>query len=255
MRLSILDVKCKVLGGETFLVEMQVLPVTGFLNRVVYNACKAYVGTLSQGHAYESLTNVVAVSICDFSLWSDADQDADGAPRVPLVSHWRMTERTAGATALGQVEYLFCELPKLGPREPVTAAERWAAIFVAAPLLTPDDVARIPFTSAQRHALDLAREESYTPEEREAIERRREEVDQVRRAVLAAEVKGEARGRAEGALLAKREVLLRLLASARVQLTPEQSTRVSHCSDAAQMDAWLNAALSDPCRAARACSR
>ena len=44
LKLSILDVRCREVGGATFIVEMQVLHVTGFLNRVVYNACKAYVG-------------------------------------------------------------------------------------------------------------------------------------------------------------------------------------------------------------------
>ncbi len=68
------------------LVEMQVLYVTGFLNRVVYNACKAYVGALQKGSAYGELVDVMAVSICDFALWSDAERDALGLARVPLVS-------------------------------------------------------------------------------------------------------------------------------------------------------------------------
>jgi hypothetical protein len=86
MRLSILDVRCREKGGATFLVEMQVLYVTGFLNRVVYNACKAYVGALQKGSAYGELVDVMAVSICDFALWSDAERDALGLARVPLVS-------------------------------------------------------------------------------------------------------------------------------------------------------------------------
>ena len=86
MKLSILDVRCREKGGATFLVEMQVLYVTGFLNRVVYNACKAYVGALQKGSAYGELVDVMAVSICDFALWSDAERDALGLARVPLVS-------------------------------------------------------------------------------------------------------------------------------------------------------------------------
>ena len=71
LKLSILDVRCRERGGAVFVVEMQVLPVTGFLNRVVFNACKAYVGTLERGKRYDTLTDVVAVSICDFTLWPD----------------------------------------------------------------------------------------------------------------------------------------------------------------------------------------
>ena len=68
-----LDVKCREVGGDVFVVEMQVLPVTGFLNRVVYNACKAYVGTLKRGDTYDVLTPVIAVTLCDFELWPDAE--------------------------------------------------------------------------------------------------------------------------------------------------------------------------------------
>ena len=58
----------------TFVVEMQVLPVTGVLIRMVYSACKAYGGTLLHGKKYETLTDVVALSICDFARWPDAGQ-------------------------------------------------------------------------------------------------------------------------------------------------------------------------------------
>ena len=48
-KLSILDVRCRDRTGTTFVVEMQLIHVPGFINRVVYNACKAYVGQLRTG--------------------------------------------------------------------------------------------------------------------------------------------------------------------------------------------------------------
>src|SRR6202142_3230315 len=56
-KLSILDVRCKDLAGTTFVVEMQLVHVPGFINRVVYNACKAYVGQLEEGGWYPALTD------------------------------------------------------------------------------------------------------------------------------------------------------------------------------------------------------
>src|SRR5215213_6290092 len=79
-KLSILDVKCRDRAGTTFVVEMQLIHVPGFINRVVYNACKAYVGQLQKGEPYTKLADVVAVSICDFALWPDAEHDAQGLP-------------------------------------------------------------------------------------------------------------------------------------------------------------------------------
>ena len=78
-KLSILDVRCKDHAGTTFVVEMQLIHVAGFINRVVYNACKAYVDQLKAGEPYTKLTDVVAISICDFDLWPDVEQDAAGA--------------------------------------------------------------------------------------------------------------------------------------------------------------------------------
>src|ERR1700678_4377013 len=48
-KLSILDVRCKDGAGTTFVVEMQLIHVPGFINRVVYNACKAYAAQLRAG--------------------------------------------------------------------------------------------------------------------------------------------------------------------------------------------------------------
>ena len=73
-KLSILDVRCKDRAGTTFVVEMQLIHHPGFINRVVYNACKAYAGQLEAGGWYTNLMDVVAISICDFELWPDAKQ-------------------------------------------------------------------------------------------------------------------------------------------------------------------------------------
>src|SRR5689334_251654 len=70
-KLSILDVRCKDRAGTTFVVEMQLIHHPGFINRVVYNACKAYAGQLQAGQFYDVLSDVVAISICDFELWPD----------------------------------------------------------------------------------------------------------------------------------------------------------------------------------------
>src|SRR5262249_29869474 len=91
-KLSVVDVKCQDRSGAVFVVEMQLIHVKGFINRVVYNACKAYVSQLSAGDGYYQLADVVAISICDFELWPDTKQDAAGAPRVPMVSRWCMAE-------------------------------------------------------------------------------------------------------------------------------------------------------------------
>lgn len=102
-KLSILDVRCKDRAGTTFVVEMQLIHHPGFINRVVYNACKAYVGQLNERDWYTKLADVVAISICDFELWSDEAQDRQGLPRVPMLSRWSISERSSKNLDLQQV--------------------------------------------------------------------------------------------------------------------------------------------------------
>src|SRR3954465_767350 len=99
-KLSILDVRCKDRAGTKFVVEMQLIHVAGFINRVVYNACKAYADQLKTGEKYTKLGDVVAMRIWDFELWPDAQQDKQKLPLVPMLSRWNLTERQSGSPGL-----------------------------------------------------------------------------------------------------------------------------------------------------------
>jgi predicted transposase/invertase (TIGR01784 family) len=69
LKLSILDVKCTDATGAHYVIEMQVIEVEGFQKRVVDNACKAYTAQLGTGQEYPRLNDVIAVTVCDFTLW------------------------------------------------------------------------------------------------------------------------------------------------------------------------------------------
>ena len=56
-KFSILDLKARDQSGRLFVVEVQLLHVAGFLNRVVYNACKAYAAQLGTGRKYDDLAD------------------------------------------------------------------------------------------------------------------------------------------------------------------------------------------------------
>jgi len=166
-KLSILDVRCKDRAGTTFVVEMQLIHHPGFINRVVYNACKAYAGQLKEGDWYTKLTDVVAISICDFDLWPDKEQDKKGLARVPMLSRWNMTERASANQGLLQVQYAFLELPKMPDRRPEgPGADLWAWLFVHATELTeiPADLTPGPYGDA----LELANKAKFTVAELQA---------------------------------------------------------------------------------------
>jgi hypothetical protein len=234
-KLSILDVKCRDRSGTTFVVEMQLLHVPGFVNRVVYNACKAYVDQLNAGEPYTGLADVVALSVCDFELWPDAEQDAQNLPRVPMLSRWNMTERGSGNQGLLQVQYAFLELTKLPSRKPETGTELWTWLFVHAPELTevPPDLPPGPHQAA----VELANQEAFTQAEREAYRRALDEIQQVRELTNLAAT-AENRGR----LQATRAALRRVLARRDLALRPEDSARIDACTDLAALERWLEEA-------------
>ena len=233
-KLSILDVRCKDRAGTTFVVEMQLIHHPGFINRVVYNACKAYAGQLKAGGWYTALTDVVAISICNFNLWPDARQDEQGLPRVPMLSQWHMVERNSKNHGLLQVQYAFLELPKMPPTRPVfPGADLWAWLFVHAPELTevPADLTSGPFGDA----LELANQAKFTVEELQAYERTRDEIRQVLEIAEARWAEGESAGVVKG----KVEALLAFLAARGISVSEEVRARVEACKDATTLNRWI----------------
>jgi predicted transposase/invertase (TIGR01784 family) len=139
-----------------------VLQVEGIEKRVVYNVAKAYVNQISRGELYPSLNDVVGITICDFPLWPD-----EGEREIPMLSRWGMTEQHTGTNGLGQLRFVFLELPKYdGSRPPQTMVEKWAYFFREAGDLTvvPEVLAEPPFIEA----LDAARTAGFTAAEWDA---------------------------------------------------------------------------------------
>ncbi len=240
-KLSILDVRCKDRTGAVFIVEMQLVHMSGFINRVVYNGCKAYANQLRAGQPYTRLVDVVAISICDFELWPDAEQARRGEPPMPMLSRFAMTERSTGNHALLQVQYAFLELPKVPRERPAGGAGLWAWLFVHAPELQ-EIPAGLP-TGVYSEAMDLAREASFTELEMEAYRRVMDEIQQARDYGNDKLAEGEVKGRVEGRVEEKRDVLLRILARWGIALSDADRARIQACGDAALLDGWIDKAL------------
>ena len=237
-KLSILDVRCKDRTGTTFVVEMQLIHVPGFINRVVYNACKAYVSQLKARAKYKQLADVVAISICDFELWPDAKQLEQKLPLVPMLSRWNMTERASGSRGLLQVQYAFLELPKLPEQKPETGgAAYWAWLFVHAPELKemPDDLPQGPY----REALELANEAYFTQEEHDAYQKVIDEIQQVRELAEAKWAEGRAEGEVDGFAKGKAAAVLAVLKARGIPVGNEAIADIETCRDVATLDRWI----------------
>lgn len=240
---SILDVRCRDRAGTTFVVAVQLIHVSGFINRVVYNACKTDVGQLLEADKLTKLADVVAISICPFELWPDAEQDRHGLPRVPMLSRWNMTERQADNHELLQVQYVFLELPKLPAQRPAAAgADLWAWLFAHATKLTevPADLSPGP----HRAVLELANKATFTQYDLNAYRRVIDEIQQVEELAEARWTAGKAQGLAEakwaaGKAAGKAAAILVVLGARGLPLTAEARARLEACRDPATLDRWI----------------
>lgn len=192
LKLSIIDVRCHDEAGSVFVVEMQVLNVEAFEKRVVYNVSKTYVMQLRSAERYPALNDVIGVTICDFVIWPwKGSEISEG--EVPMLSRWRMQEQHGGAKGLGQIQFVFLELPKYrGAEHPETIVEKWAYFFREAENLTivPESLKGQPFQGA----LEVSRTANFTPEEWDAYDRAKMAEQDARGAASLAERIGEERG-------------------------------------------------------------
>ncbi len=224
MKLSIVDVKCVDEQGTEYVVEMQLFNVQGFEERVVYNASKAFVMQLRSSEDYPHLADVVGVTICDFELWTESGEP--GAPSVPMLSRWRMQEQHTGANGLGQVQYVFLELPKYkGGPHPQTLLDKWAYFFREAEDLEviPPELDEEPF----REAFEVARMAGMSDAEHEAYEQAKMAEQDARGALEKAKEEGLVKGLEEGQRKELRRSLADLCELLGIELTEERRQALS----------------------------
>jgi len=171
MKDTYVDVKAKDGTGRQFIIEMQVLNVDGFEQRVLYNACKTYAGQLEKGEEFVALTDVIALTITDFNLF----------PERPQVINKFKLRADDGEIYSDDLELVFVELPKFTKTEAelVDIQDKWFYFLKHAP-----DVHLIPPTLQSEspivHAFDIANRAGLTPEEEDAQFRREVWIDMQR---------------------------------------------------------------------------
>jgi predicted transposase/invertase (TIGR01784 family) len=100
---SIVDVRCKDVKGRQFIVEMQMNWTSAFLQRVLFNASKAYVQQLERGEQYELLQPVMGLSVLDDIF--DRETEA-------FYHHYQMINVERPKRVIDGLQLVFIELPK-----------------------------------------------------------------------------------------------------------------------------------------------
>ncbi|MCW6052087.1 Rpn family recombination-promoting nuclease/putative transposase [Microcoleus sp. A2-C5] len=163
---SYLDVKARLAGGATVIIEMQVLNVASFAKRVVYNAAKTYSTQLIRGEGYFKLKPVIALTITDFEMF---DNDRE------VISHFVFKEKKRLFEYPDPgMEMIFIELPKFNKQldQLETLTDKWVYFMKNAPSLevvpsTMENVSEIQQAFAIANETNLNAEELKNLEDRE----------------------------------------------------------------------------------------
>jgi predicted transposase/invertase (TIGR01784 family) len=101
------DVRCVDQKKRQFIVEMQMLWTDSFMNRVLFNASKAYVKQLKTGQEYHLLQPVYSLNLVDDTFIKDSPE---------WYHHYRIVHALDTDRQIEGLEFVFVELPKFRPQ-------------------------------------------------------------------------------------------------------------------------------------------
>ena len=216
LKQSILDIRAVLDTGTTVLIEMQVLPVKSFTERIPYNTAKAYVGQLRRGEGYRDLKPVISLAIVDFLLFP---RDEGANDYSSPISRYRFLNSETGQCCSDHIELIFAELPKLAtlPEELKQQSELWLYFIKQAGQL--EQVPEILTDADFEPAFEIANESQLSPEEYELAQKQQMKIwDELGRRDYAREEgiaiglergreQGREQGREEGLIQAARGML------------------------------------------------
>jgi predicted transposase/invertase (TIGR01784 family) len=103
MKDTYVDVRAKLKNNTSVIIEMQVLNVKGFEQRVLYNAAKEFSNQLQTGQSYQLLNPVIAITFTDFIMFDEFNK---------YQSNFILREKETLTQYSDDIELIFIELPK-----------------------------------------------------------------------------------------------------------------------------------------------
>jgi len=214
-----LDVKAKITGNKTVIIEIQVINVEAFTKRVVYNVAKTYATQLRPREGYSKLNPLIALTITDFILFENTEKFLTHFVFKELEENFEYYNR--------EIELVFVELPKFNKEleQVENLIQSWIYFIKNAPLFDeiPEKFASIPEIQT---AFSIASRTNLTLKELEELEKREMFLEDQRGAII----KGMQEGRKEGIIEGQTALILRQVARRTGEIPPEIKTRIQQLS-------------------------
>lgn len=159
-----LDVKATINGDRIALVEIQLINVPSFGNRVLYNAAKSYSQQLTGKDRYERLKTVISLKIADFEMFENQPE---------FMSRFVFQEKEQQFECPDtEIELVFIELPKFSKELAAleTTADQWIYFLKNTSTLetVPETLSAVPEI---QKAFRIATEDNFTQEELKELQK------------------------------------------------------------------------------------
>jgi len=163
MKNTIVDVRCKDKNGRQFIVEMQIIWTDTFMQRILFNASKAYVKQLEKGQNYIQLHPVYALSLIDDTF----------EPGLEFYHHYKIVNTQNPERQIEGLEFVFIELPKFKPENLSQKKLQvlWLRFLTEIDENSAEIAAELMNQSEIRDAIDCLQESAFTKGELELYER------------------------------------------------------------------------------------
>lgn len=206
---SIVDVRCTETNGRQFIVEMQMYWTRDFMQRALFNTCKAYSRKPEKGVEYAEIKPVYTLCLVDDIAFKDQED---------FYFDYVLTDRSHTYMTIEGIEIILVELPKFmnykGDREekfPSRGEMRrlavlWMRFLTEINEETEEAPAELMANEHIAQALEIVRSSCYTDAEMEQMDKYWDAVmcertlikGSFREGVEKGEAIGRAEGRAEG---------------------------------------------------------
>lgn len=159
-----LDIKAKINGDKIALIELQLINVSSFGKRLLYNGATTYSLELTGEERYERLKKVISLKIADFEMFANQPE---------VISRFVFKEKDHKFDSPDtELELVFVELPKFSKQlaELETTADRWIYFLKNSINLNtlPEILSAVPEI---KKALELTNEDNFTQQELKELAR------------------------------------------------------------------------------------
>jgi predicted transposase/invertase (TIGR01784 family) len=164
MKYSIVDVRCRDNRGRQFIVEMQMHWTTSFMQRVLFNASKAYVRQLDKSFKFDALQPVYALSLVNDIFQPEKDE---------YYHHYQIVNLEDTGQQIEGLEFVFIELPKFKVKN---LSEKklqvlWLRFMTEIDESTTDASPDLLSSSEISEALETLKTSAFTPAEMDTYEK------------------------------------------------------------------------------------